>query len=293
MRINIAVIVLAAAITGSLCVRCESAEEQSARVFPAIYTEKADSTSDLTQTDRLAELPGGGKTYCGPVAVSNSLFWLSENGFANLTSGLADRRDAHFELARTLGSKRYMNTSLRTGTGADSILDGVDRYLEDRGYEYGYLKFQGWRKHPGRFSSGVAVPELDWIKRGIVGDSGVWLNVGWYKYDSSSGEYARVGGHWVTLVGYGVDEKGRGNSDILIVHDPAPRCGKEPHEYVRMELIGDGRLTGKYSGLPRPAKGYYKMAGGMHVKKTADFAILDGVVVLRMPERVVNTRGQN
>jgi len=52
-----------------------------------------------------------------------------------------------------------------------------------------------------------------------------------------------------------------------------------------MELIGSGRLTGKQSGLPRSAKGYYKMTGGMHVKKTADFGILDGAVVLKMGEK--------
>ena len=189
-----------------------------------------------------------------------------------------------------LGSKKYMNTNLKTGTGAGGLLEGLARYVQDKGYEYRYLKFQGWREHSGRFTLGKAIPELEWIKSGINGNSAVWLNVGWYKYNSSSDEYARTGGHWVTLVGYGVDEKGKRDPAVLIIHDPAPRCGKDQHEYVRMKLIGSGRLTGKNSGLPRQARGFYEMAGGMHVKNTADLGILDGAVVLKMGEKAAQRR---
>ena len=50
-------------------------------------------------------------------------------------------------------------------------------------------------------------------------------------------------------------------------------------------------LTGKNYGLPCAAKGYYVMGGGMHVKKTADFGILDGAVVLKMREKAGTRQG--
>ena len=279
------VVILITAVAGSFFARRAGAEKPVLRQYPGIYTEKVKSTPDMTQTDPAAKLPNGGRSHCGPVAVSNSLMWLAGNGFENLSPNLQDRRKAHFEIARSLGSKKYMNTNLKTGTGAGGILEGLARYIEDKGYEYRYLKFQGWRRHREQFDLGEPIPDLNWLKSGIKGNSTAWLNIGWYKYNPWTNEYARIGGHWATLVGYGVAEKGKPYPAILLIHDPAPRCGKSPHEYVRMELISSGRLTGRQSGLPRSAKGYYKMTGGMHVKKTADFGVLDGAVVLKMKEK--------
>ena len=117
MRRNIVVFVLIVVVLGLFSTRCKSAEEPSARRLPTVYTEKVDSTADMTQTDPAARLPNGGRAHCGPVSVSNSLMWLAENGFDKLVTSLPDRRKAQFELARTLGSKKYMNTNLKTGTG--------------------------------------------------------------------------------------------------------------------------------------------------------------------------------
>jgi len=71
-----------------------------------------------------------------------------------------------------------MNTNLKTGTGAGGVLEGLARYIEDKGYEYSYLKFQGWRKRPERFGLGEPVPDLNWLKSGIKGNSTAWLNSG-------------------------------------------------------------------------------------------------------------------
>jgi hypothetical protein len=45
-------------------------------------------------------------------------------------------------------------------------------------------------------------------------------------------------------------------------------------------------------GLPRSAAGYYKFTEGMHIKRGADFAILDGAVVLKLkgPARTNGTK---
>jgi len=257
--------------------------EAAAADCPAVYLEKL-GVPDMTQTDPRAKLPNGGRSYCGPVAVSNSLMWLAGRGFANLLPDLKDREKVHFELARILG--RYMNTNPKTGTGATGLARGVVRYIEDRGYHCDYVGYQGWRKHPKEFSSGVDVPQLSWIKSALQGDSAVWLNIGWYKYDAGSDRYRRIGGHWVTLVGYGAERSGKPDPAVLIIRDPAPRSGMRPwHQYVRLKRISSGSLEGKDGRSSRSAEGFYILAEGLKVRSTADFGLLDGVVALKISSR--------
>ncbi len=268
---------------GSAFAQLKGLSETSIRKTPRPYLEKLDSVPDLTQTDPNGRLPGGGVFYCASVAVSNSMAWFSDNGFDKLMPAWQNRKKAQFEVARILGTKRYMNTSLKTGTDAEGVIKGVSRYLVDRGYKYFELEYQGWCRHPFLFGTGVDVPQPNWIKQGLLGDSAVWLNAGWYRYIPSTNQFYRFGEHWLTLVGYGVDKQGNNDESILIIHDPAPRAGKEPaHTYIKLQMIQRGRLVGKMSGLPRSAKGYYLLTGEMRVHGRADFAILDGAVVLKL-----------
>ena len=66
-------------------------------------------------------------------------------------------------------------------------------------------------------------------------------------------EYKRVDGHWVTPVG--------SNGKQLIFHDPSPRAGGG----------FSNEFEGRKSGLPTKEK-------GMHIKSSAEFTIIDGVV---------------
>jgi len=217
---------------------------------------------DFTQSRITGWQYGHGSEYCAPVAVSNSLMWMT-----NFSIEQAD-------LAKLLASGRYMNTSIRRGTTTSGLLRGVEAIAGDLFGGYTSLEYQGWKKHPVQFSTGTKVPDIHWITDGISKDSAVWLNVGWYQYDWLNDIYHRVGGHWVTLVGY--------DTSILIIHDPAPRAGQSfANEYVYTSRIGSGILTGRLSGLPRPARGYLLLGEGMHVKKAADVAIVDGAVRFR------------
>ena len=95
--------------------------------------------------------------------------------------------------------------------------------------------------------------------------------------------YQRFAAHWVTVVGYGRDQDGNLNPDILIVHDPAPRSGPNlSHDYVTIERIANGTLERWKNGPKIDAAGFYKLGGGLKIKEGADFGILDGAVVLRM-----------
>jgi hypothetical protein len=185
----------------------------------------------------------------------------------NYMSGQAD-------LAKLLASSRYMNTDIWRGTATSDLLRGVDAIAMDFFGGYTSLEYQGWKTHPIEYSTGITVPDFRWITDGVGKNSAVWLNVGWYQYDWRHNIYHRVGGHWVTLVGY--------NPGVLIIHDPAPRAGQSfANEYVHTSKIEGGILAGRLSGLPRPARGYLLLGRGMHVKSIADVAIVDGAVRFR------------
>ena len=220
---------------------------------------------DFTQTDVKGDAFGNGQQFCAPAAVSNSLLWLG------------GRSAGQKALVTLLASERYMNTDLKTGSGTTELRRGVDRYVKEELGGYRTLVYQGWRKHPAAFSSHVRVPTLDFISRGVDGRSAAWINVGWYKVDAASKEYQRIGGHWVTLVGFDFGD------NQLIVNDPAPRAGRtKSSEYVSFRALTGGRLTGRKSGLPTDARGYLQLARGMHLHSKADTAIIDGVVLLEL-----------
>lgn len=225
-------------------------------------TEFIDAIPDFTQS-RIAEPAYAyGAELCAPVAVSNSLSWMTNT------------RSRQDEMVKLLASRDYMNTNIHRGTSTRNLLGGVHAIAMDLFGGYNSLEYQGWKKHPARFSTGVKIPDIDWITGGIARDSAVWLNVGWYRYDRRHNVYHRVGGHWVTLAGY--------DGDVLIIHDPAPRAGLSfANEYVHISRIENGYLADRKSRLFRPATGYPLLGQGMHVKSIADVAIIDGAVRFR------------
>lgn len=220
---------------------------------------------DFTQTDVKGDAFGNGQQFCAPAAVSNSLVWL--NGES------VDQR----RLVLLLASESYMNTDLRIGTGTSELLRGVNRYLKEQFGGYRTLSYQGWRRHPRDYSANVRLPTLSFIARGVTKRSAAWLNVGWYRVNAASKEYERIGGHWVTLVGYDL------GSDQLIINDPAPRAGRtRSSERVSFRALTGGRLSGTKSGLPTDARGYLQLGRGLHLHPRADTAIVDGVVLLEL-----------
>jgi hypothetical protein len=213
---------------------------------------------------------------------------LADNGFEDM---MLRNEDGSVSYARTAQAMdRVLNLATK-GALPPSFLRGVVRYLSEQGYtdEDYRLEFQGWL-HPGGFE-GLTIPNIDAIKKGIIGDGAVWLFVGFYKFDEQKDEFQIISHHYVTLVGYGVDEDGKENPEVLIVHDPAPRSGPGvSHDYVHIEEIEHGRITvgpdpriaSAYSQLPVDAAGYYKLGDGLAYNPKADVAILDGVIILEM-----------
>ncbi len=258
---------------------------------PPVYLDKVECTPDLTQTDSRARLPARGMAYCGPVAVSNSLEWLARNGYADLIPPMepGGKPMTQSQLASLLAMEPYMNTSLKSGTGPAELVRGLAKFLKDRGYPEAKIVYRGWRKMPAGYSDGKKLPELAWIKESLLGDSAVWLNVGWYRHDREKDTYTREGGHWVTLVGYGENREGKPDPDVLLVHDSATRRKPKPGEdkprplndFARLARISSGRLAGDASPLPVDAKGFYRIEG-LTLRGEADTGVLDGVVALRL-----------
>ncbi len=255
---------------------------------------------DLLQTDPALGLPGGGLSYCGPVAVSNGLMWLQTQGF----DALAPRGDDAFArqnaLVRAIAGRRYMGTSPFDGTSPPGVLRGVSRWVKDAGYRIERLEYQGWRSNPADAATKAKHPQMDWIA-GALRDGGVaWLHVGWYHAKRYYPGLHRRGGHWLTVVTAefaggslaaerggrppdGAPGRGPGAQEpvrwILRVRDSAPYAGNEPTlERVTFSEIQKGWLFEGKMGLP--AKGFFKVDSGLSLKRPDDIPVVDGAVVL-------------
>jgi hypothetical protein len=116
--------------------------------------------------------------------------------------------------------------------------------------------------------------DLGWLREGVTGESNAVLNLGWYRYEKGEDLYQRLGGHYMTLVGY----RREGDRFTYLIHDPAPRSGpgKVTHE-ARLVPIRSGRMAPWKRYQERPAAGHFRVEG-IVVKRTADLAILDGAM---------------
>ncbi|MEB2310868.1 MAG: hypothetical protein OZ921_02370 [Sorangiineae bacterium] len=252
-----------------------------APALPPGLTARAVDTPDLTQTDAALGLPGNGNSYCGPVAVSNSLMWLAANGYPLLAPDGETPREQQVELVRLISSQKYMATGPRSGTGPMGLMHGLDRYVRRAGYVVTRLEYEGWRQHPYEFTRHEPHPNLEWIASGLGPRGAAFVHVGWYAPSPHAEAYRRKGGHWLSVVAAGKDEAGSDAPDVLVLHDPAPyQDGGPKSVFARARRIEGGwMLDGKAAF---PAKGYYELTGGMALKEAGEVAIIDGAVVLEL-----------
>lgn len=266
-----------------LCVGTLRAEPGSPA--PARWTCSLARTPDLTQTDPRAKFPAGGHAYCGPVAVSNAFVRLAREGFPRLAPLAPKPVLAHIDIVRILASDSHMATCEKTGTSTVHLLEGVQRYVRERGYHIRSFEYRGWRPRPSTVQADGTIADLAWIKPRLAKQAtAAWLNVGWYaRHPTKPGVLTRTGGHWVTLAGYGLDEQGQLAADTLILRDPSPRSGSRARfEFVRVAPLATGRLEGPQRGLPRSAKRMLHITSGLAIPTGTDLALVDGVAVLRL-----------
>lgn len=244
-----------------------------------------------------------------PAAAANGLTWLARHGFPRLLNAGAKAKAADFDqLARTLAGGNYLQ-SLRVG-GADdrSLIDGLLAYVNERKYEVTELAIEqvnGFDRQtlqtPGaadliRVEGPVGYPSLAFAQEGLVGSSLVLLEMGIYEPapgDSLHREFQRIGSRWATLVGYGVNEYGNENPDVLIVHSPSH--GGEAPLYLRAKPLENYRSLDTEATLTDPghpdqeslsAHQQRYMLGALP-EEGPRFAIWEGTIVLKLSEPAV------
>ena len=244
-------------------------------VTPGDTESSAEMPPDLTQTDPDLGLPGGGASYCGPVAISNWLVHWAAHGFDRLAPPGDTLKDRQVALVHKLSSAYYMATSPFSGTGPAGVLRGLDRWVRHAGYQIDRLEYQGWRHHPRAFSTGIKQPQISWLAEAVAQGGAAWLHIGWYHHHPRYLGLRRRGGHWLTLVRI----EQAGPTAELRVRDSAPYAGDAPTlDRAVLRPLDDGWLFDHKTAFR--GHGYYEVTGGLHLKHPDDIAVLDGAVVL-------------
>ena len=236
---------------------------------PATQLKFLKSMPDFCQMDR--RLPGGGLQYCAPVAVSNVLVWLDQNGFPEILPDQDNSAEAQYHLIKRLGSQDYMNTDEETGTSPRETMLGLEKYAHDRGYDVA-IEWRGWRDG-GKFAAKKESPDLAWLKDGTTDLYNTIISVGWYTHDFQKKIFTRLGGHYVTIVG--IDTR-KPKEPVLYIHNPSFGLGRNPKpQKCTLSTINRGYF-GPWCGYrARPAKGYFQI-DGIPKRPDAQIAILDG-----------------
>ncbi len=254
----------------------------SSPVQAASYdTSRMDQFPDFAQTDPALNLPGGGKFYCVPVATANALVWYAkERGYSELlpVKGLT-LTDKVANVARQLGEDRYMSTAPKGGTSHVKFMQGLSSYISDAGYS-SKISYRGrWRmpKKYGRVES--SAPDILDIHEKFSGGAAVFLSIGFYEEGSRPGELRRIGGHFVTVVGVGVDKNGNIDRDTVILHDPGDKASAGVEKrYLRLEKMRRGRFVDSRSNEV-DAGDHLKIVDGMNLRRGV-VGVIDAAIAL-------------
>jgi hypothetical protein len=244
--------------------------------------DKDEATPDFCQTDKEGHFDDGGRKFCGPVAVSNSLMCLAQNGFPRLIEDKEPPKQAQIELIRTLGSAGYMATEGADGTGTQHLMQGAAKYVTEHGYQFAKLEYRGWRTASKELKPTQERPSLKWVSEAVANPRGAaCVNIGWYTHDAATDTYTRHGGHWMTATGASPEP----NDSLITLHDPAPRsgAGKVTH-HAHVELLTSGTLTGTSDHKSTNAAGLFVIRDGIVFKQVVKgektYPIIDGIVVM-------------
>ena len=244
-------------------------------------TFRLDEMPDFTQTDPALGLPNGGRMYCAPVAAANALVWLAERrGFARLlpVRGLSTTEKVA-TVAQTLGQSKFMSTAPKGGTSKHRFLTGLENYISESGYSAD-LSYRGRWKMPSRFGAGQSVPDIDWITDEFEDGNAVWLAIGFYREGKMPGDLQRIGGHIVTVAGYGVDASGAPERDTLILHDSDDGGGTEIQRiFLQTQTLRKGHFVDRKGNRAGDAQGHLVATSGYRLR-SGILAIIDSAVSL-------------
>jgi len=225
--------------------------------------------------DNWTNPPAGGPwTYCGPVAVANSLWWFdsrAETGgisppTINDTYGLVTNFSAPWDdhdasnvmpLVNNLSwlmdtdGQRTGNTT-KSGTDVMDMQAGINQYLNNTGYAADYNETTMLR------------PDFAWIEGEVERCEDVVLLLGFWQHEYGSDYWWRVGGHYVTCAGV------NSNTSQLGISDPywdisVPAAGPGVHndtQYVSHDIYNVTFIPLGPGGSPWPGWALQNYAGG-------------------------------
>jgi hypothetical protein len=172
-----------------------------------------------------------------------------------------------------------MSTAPKGGTSQVKFMQGLSSYITDAGYS-SKITYRGRWKMPKKFGRiEVGAPDIYTIQEKFSGGSAVFLSIGYYKEGDRSGELKRIGGHFVTVVGFGVDKNGNVDRDMVVLHDPGDRRSPDVKKrYLRLEEIRNGRFVNR-RGQESEAREHLKIVGGMNLRRGI-VGVIDAVVAL-------------
>jgi hypothetical protein len=253
---------------------------------PAV--DRSAQTPDFCQVDPAAGLPRDGGSFCGPVSASNAMMYLAHTGYPKLKPDAPDEKTAQIALIHTISSKDFMNTDEHAGTGPTGVMIGIKKYVEAAGYSIDRIEYQG-ADHIKAFKQAGPIPTAEFLRQGLsVPHSVVLLNLAWKKLDVDKQTYSRIGGHWITLVGFGKTADGKDDPNVFLIHDPSPMSGMTfTTEHVTLEPVHGTFVFTSSAGkdTSTSAEGYLEFKGDIKLKPTATAAVLNRavLVVLKPP----------
>ena len=155
----------------------------------------------------------GNWTYCGPVAVANSLWWFDSknepspvppptiNDHYGLVTNFSHPWDDHCA-QNVMPLVNNLSALMNTGPNGTDVMDmqaGIDQYLNNTGYAADYNV------------TTVKSPNFSWIAEEVERYEDVGLLLGFWQWN---GTWWRVGGHYVTVAGV------NSNTSQLSISDP-------------------------------------------------------------------------
>lgn len=228
---------------------------------------------NIYQRDRRSKtLKEDGSWWCGPAAISNTLVYLAKRYFQMLVppTGNMSELEAQAKLIETLAT--YMKTNDKGGTDPLNLVEGLEKYVRERGYK---IKTK-WKGKSKVREEGFPTPS--WIMSGTIGTSNAVLNIGGYAFNQRRREYRRLDGHYLTVAGF------NSANDTLIIHDTARGSTKGIKDCTLGKI--DGGNFAKYGDTPaQPAEEFYKLHGVHLPNAKMDFAIIDSAVVFDVTKK--------
>lgn len=218
-------VILLGAMLLFLLTECQSEKSFD---YPDFYVDRIELMPDLTMTDKKLNLPDGGEYFCGPVSVANSFIYLNNNGFENI---LPDYQDdtmrIYSDLIHRLSEDKYMKTITNKITPHRYMKRGLKRYIKEADYDFEKIEYRAFGKKPNY--------DIEWLKENISNECETMIFL-WITKEVEPNVMKIVAGHWVSFVGYGKDEIGQINLDIVIINDPGSGFEYPKNDFVRLKL---------------------------------------------------------